>query len=277
MRSKKSLLASSAAGAGGNRPNDAADNDYSFEDNEREACLLAEALHGAVLNSAITKLISILTPPAPPSESAAPTRNTQKQQKRRQQQQGGGVNNTTSTSNNSSSKPPRSEKGLLVSPLATHRAITPTDDLIDDDGLPRLAGDDESDSDVDDDDSLLTLSGAMNILNQHVLQSSSSGSGTCNNTDDDSLPAPTTAQQQQQYEALYPSTPLVQLLHRFGVNARFIGEISTLSLIHISEPTRLLSISYAVFCLKKKKRKRWKTRQQNKEKESGKPKEKGID
>eukprot|EP00658_Telonema_sp_P-2_P028299 TRINITY_DN21705_c0_g1_i1.p1 TRINITY_DN21705_c0_g1~~TRINITY_DN21705_c0_g1_i1.p1 ORF type:complete len:224 (-),score=28.06 TRINITY_DN21705_c0_g1_i1:118-705(-) len=28
----------------------------------------------------------------------------------------------------------------------------------------------------------------------------------------------------------------------------------TLSLIHISEPTRLLSISYAVFCLKKKKR-----------------------
>src|SRR5678816_2551552 len=29
-----------------------------------------------------------------------------------------------------------------------------------------------------------------------------------------------------------------------------------LSLIHISEPTRLLSISYAVFCLKKKKKKR---------------------
>src|SRR5678815_5819550 len=29
-----------------------------------------------------------------------------------------------------------------------------------------------------------------------------------------------------------------------------------LSLIHISEPTRLLSISYAVFCLKKKKTKR---------------------
>eukprot|EP00658_Telonema_sp_P-2_P073964 TRINITY_DN63117_c0_g1_i1.p1 TRINITY_DN63117_c0_g1~~TRINITY_DN63117_c0_g1_i1.p1 ORF type:complete len:100 (-),score=28.48 TRINITY_DN63117_c0_g1_i1:59-358(-) len=28
-----------------------------------------------------------------------------------------------------------------------------------------------------------------------------------------------------------------------------------LSLIHISEPTRLLSISYAVFCLKKKKTK----------------------
>eukprot|EP00658_Telonema_sp_P-2_P063298 TRINITY_DN5202_c0_g1_i4.p1 TRINITY_DN5202_c0_g1~~TRINITY_DN5202_c0_g1_i4.p1 ORF type:complete len:125 (+),score=40.13 TRINITY_DN5202_c0_g1_i4:140-514(+) len=30
---------------------------------------------------------------------------------------------------------------------------------------------------------------------------------------------------------------------------------SSLSLIHISEPTRLLSISYAVFCLKKKKKK----------------------
>ena len=29
--------------------------------------------------------------------------------------------------------------------------------------------------------------------------------------------------------------------------------IEELSLIHISEPTRLLSISYAVFCLKKKK------------------------
>eukprot|EP00658_Telonema_sp_P-2_P036033 TRINITY_DN26126_c0_g1_i1.p1 TRINITY_DN26126_c0_g1~~TRINITY_DN26126_c0_g1_i1.p1 ORF type:complete len:236 (-),score=48.81 TRINITY_DN26126_c0_g1_i1:20-727(-) len=30
--------------------------------------------------------------------------------------------------------------------------------------------------------------------------------------------------------------------------------VSSLSLIHISEPTRLLSISYAVFCLKKKKK-----------------------
>eukprot|EP00658_Telonema_sp_P-2_P002004 TRINITY_DN10756_c0_g1_i1.p1 TRINITY_DN10756_c0_g1~~TRINITY_DN10756_c0_g1_i1.p1 ORF type:complete len:283 (-),score=78.69 TRINITY_DN10756_c0_g1_i1:30-878(-) len=32
-----------------------------------------------------------------------------------------------------------------------------------------------------------------------------------------------------------------------------VSEPSKLSLIHISEPTRLLSISYAVFCLKKKK------------------------
>ena len=30
----------------------------------------------------------------------------------------------------------------------------------------------------------------------------------------------------------------------------------TLSLIHISEPTRQAEISYAVFCLKKKKRKK---------------------
>ena len=33
----------------------------------------------------------------------------------------------------------------------------------------------------------------------------------------------------------------------------FLG-VPDLSLIHISEPTRLLSISYAVFCLKKKTR-----------------------
>eukprot|EP00658_Telonema_sp_P-2_P056488 TRINITY_DN44943_c0_g1_i1.p2 TRINITY_DN44943_c0_g1~~TRINITY_DN44943_c0_g1_i1.p2 ORF type:complete len:254 (-),score=102.31 TRINITY_DN44943_c0_g1_i1:24-785(-) len=33
-----------------------------------------------------------------------------------------------------------------------------------------------------------------------------------------------------------------------------IGKDMNLSLIHISEPTRLLSISYAVFCLKKKKK-----------------------
>ena len=36
-------------------------------------------------------------------------------------------------------------------------------------------------------------------------------------------------------------------------------ERSELSLIHISEPTRLLSISYAVFCLKKKKKNKRKT------------------
>eukprot|EP00658_Telonema_sp_P-2_P000182 TRINITY_DN10059_c0_g1_i1.p1 TRINITY_DN10059_c0_g1~~TRINITY_DN10059_c0_g1_i1.p1 ORF type:complete len:102 (+),score=39.30 TRINITY_DN10059_c0_g1_i1:178-483(+) len=34
-----------------------------------------------------------------------------------------------------------------------------------------------------------------------------------------------------------------------------LNRLISLSLIHISEPTRLLSISYAVFCLKKKKKK----------------------
>ena len=38
-----------------------------------------------------------------------------------------------------------------------------------------------------------------------------------------------------------------------GLNAAFVNVGYELSLIHISEPTRLLSISYAVFCLKKKK------------------------
>ena len=32
------------------------------------------------------------------------------------------------------------------------------------------------------------------------------------------------------------------------------AELKNLSLLHISEPTRLRQISYAVFCLKKKKR-----------------------
>ena len=35
-------------------------------------------------------------------------------------------------------------------------------------------------------------------------------------------------------------------------NMRWSESVYNLSLIHISEPTRLLSISYAVFCLKKK-------------------------
>src|SRR5674536_378527 len=37
------------------------------------------------------------------------------------------------------------------------------------------------------------------------------------------------------------------------VNLLSIHSVLILSLIHISEPTRLLSISYAVFCLKKNK------------------------
>src|SRR5674536_369837 len=37
-------------------------------------------------------------------------------------------------------------------------------------------------------------------------------------------------------------------------NQSQVAALEDLSLIHISEPTRLLSISYAVFCLKKKKK-----------------------
>src|SRR5674536_375042 len=44
--------------------------------------------------------------------------------------------------------------------------------------------------------------------------------------------------------------PLAERLVTFAKR----GDLHALSLIHISEPTRLLSISYAVFCLKKKKR-----------------------
>eukprot|EP00658_Telonema_sp_P-2_P059632 TRINITY_DN48757_c0_g1_i1.p1 TRINITY_DN48757_c0_g1~~TRINITY_DN48757_c0_g1_i1.p1 ORF type:complete len:127 (-),score=30.75 TRINITY_DN48757_c0_g1_i1:119-499(-) len=61
------------------------------------------------------------------------------------------------------------------------------------------------------------------------------------------------------------AVPAVQLdvdLVRVGVDVQVSmceagggsGAHHDLSLIHISEPTRLLSISYAVFCLKKKKR-----------------------
>src|SRR5450756_2820887 len=47
-----------------------------------------------------------------------------------------------------------------------------------------------------------------------------------------------------------------------------------LSLIHISEPTRLGMISYAVFCLKKKKQKRKKNKKQQKNKKKNKNKKK---
>src|SRR5678816_4668390 len=45
---------------------------------------------------------------------------------------------------------------------------------------------------------------------------------------------------------------LMLFLERSGYREETYHTFSYLSLIHISEPTRLLSISYAVFCLKKK-------------------------
>src|SRR5665809_152931 len=50
-----------------------------------------------------------------------------------------------------------------------------------------------------------------------------------------------------------------------NVNGR-VSEAKGLSLIHISEPTRLRRISYAVFCLKKKKTKKKKKATQNNKK-----------
>eukprot|EP00658_Telonema_sp_P-2_P007495 TRINITY_DN12796_c0_g1_i3.p1 TRINITY_DN12796_c0_g1~~TRINITY_DN12796_c0_g1_i3.p1 ORF type:complete len:270 (-),score=39.45 TRINITY_DN12796_c0_g1_i3:69-878(-) len=50
-----------------------------------------------------------------------------------------------------------------------------------------------------------------------------------------------------------------QVRVRARVRTRVRHRMWALSLIHISEPTRLLSISYAVFCLKKKKHKHKKT------------------
>src|SRR5678815_5517558 len=44
---------------------------------------------------------------------------------------------------------------------------------------------------------------------------------------------------------------MTPIIHIDNLQLRKLSE--SLSLIHISEPTRLLSISYAVFCLKKKK------------------------
>eukprot|EP00658_Telonema_sp_P-2_P077801 TRINITY_DN712_c0_g1_i1.p1 TRINITY_DN712_c0_g1~~TRINITY_DN712_c0_g1_i1.p1 ORF type:complete len:1164 (-),score=423.48 TRINITY_DN712_c0_g1_i1:47-3538(-) len=60
------------------------------------------------------------------------------------------------------------------------------------------------------------------------------------------------------------SVPLVrqykQSANRFVPPDKSVYKFRYLSLIHISEPTRLLSISYAVFCLKKKKKKKKKKR-----------------
>eukprot|EP00658_Telonema_sp_P-2_P012644 TRINITY_DN14813_c0_g1_i1.p1 TRINITY_DN14813_c0_g1~~TRINITY_DN14813_c0_g1_i1.p1 ORF type:complete len:227 (-),score=61.47 TRINITY_DN14813_c0_g1_i1:3-683(-) len=73
-----------------------------------------------------------------------------------------------------------------------------------------------------------------------------------------------------QIEHLYQRQQLLLAVQTFKASGRpnILGRASNhylpgpsphLSLIHISEPTRLLSISYAVFCLKKKKKNTHKT------------------
>src|SRR5680860_1773300 len=59
----------------------------------------------------------------------------------------------------------------------------------------------------------------------------------------------------QQRNQEYP-TPTLQVLSAHSAQTQPAGSwpIQGLSLIHISEPTRRTPISYAVFCLKKKKK-----------------------
>eukprot|EP00658_Telonema_sp_P-2_P073767 TRINITY_DN62881_c0_g1_i1.p2 TRINITY_DN62881_c0_g1~~TRINITY_DN62881_c0_g1_i1.p2 ORF type:complete len:104 (+),score=35.94 TRINITY_DN62881_c0_g1_i1:145-456(+) len=54
--------------------------------------------------------------------------------------------------------------------------------------------------------------------------------------------------------SLLPIPPTLRQTQYQRLQNLLATEIQQLSLIHISEPTRLLSISYAVFCLKKKKK-----------------------
>eukprot|EP00658_Telonema_sp_P-2_P073199 TRINITY_DN62260_c0_g1_i1.p1 TRINITY_DN62260_c0_g1~~TRINITY_DN62260_c0_g1_i1.p1 ORF type:complete len:187 (-),score=71.23 TRINITY_DN62260_c0_g1_i1:24-584(-) len=57
----------------------------------------------------------------------------------------------------------------------------------------------------------------------------------------------------QHKAALRRAVQDLQLEHEQAMDELRLQHQQELSLIHISEPTRLLSISYAVFCLKKKK------------------------
>src|SRR5678816_1463426 len=59
-------------------------------------------------------------------------------------------------------------------------------------------------------------------------------------------------------DSVFQSAPCCSATTRYiakiiGAGELIVIDVVMLSLIHISEPTRLLSISYAVFCLKKKK------------------------
>src|SRR5680860_1864449 len=53
-----------------------------------------------------------------------------------------------------------------------------------------------------------------------------------------------------------PQPSAIQHPEQGRVDQRLVREGGHLSLIHISEPTRRTPISYAVFCLKKKKKKK---------------------
>eukprot|EP00658_Telonema_sp_P-2_P075692 TRINITY_DN6536_c0_g1_i1.p1 TRINITY_DN6536_c0_g1~~TRINITY_DN6536_c0_g1_i1.p1 ORF type:complete len:1030 (-),score=199.52 TRINITY_DN6536_c0_g1_i1:34-3123(-) len=70
-----------------------------------------------------------------------------------------------------------------------------------------------------------------------------------------------TSSQQQLHSsrATHSTTTASLFIPKGGRPSSASGTHYNLSLIHISEPTRLLSISYAVFCLKKKKKKKKKT------------------
>src|SRR5678816_4753417 len=52
------------------------------------------------------------------------------------------------------------------------------------------------------------------------------------------------------YDSMYHSVAVVGVNTSALIESGIVGRPVYLSLIHISEPTRLLSISYAVFCLK---------------------------
>src|SRR5678815_1678978 len=54
------------------------------------------------------------------------------------------------------------------------------------------------------------------------------------------------------YHSLVLDEPLSAIILPTSIPSLVVAPSNKLSLIHISEPTRLLSISYAVFCLKKK-------------------------
>ena len=63
-----------------------------------------------------------------------------------------------------------------------------------------------------------------------------------------------TAWMNEQRASIALTTYQTGKLFLFGTDEKGQLSVFNLSLIHISEPTRLRRISYAVFCLKKKKK-----------------------